>query len=44
MRWATALWQLGKHDEARAKLRAAATMALSDNDRAHLKSMMARAG
>ena len=44
MRWAAALWQLGKQNEARAKLRAAATMALSDNDRAHLKSIMARAG
>ena len=43
MRWATALWRLGKRDEARARLRAAAAMALNDADRRHLTRMWAKA-
>ena len=43
MRWASALWRLGKRDEARAKPRAAATMALNDGDRRHLTRMWAKA-
>ncbi len=43
MRWAAALWRLGKRDEARAKLRAAATMALSEADRAHWRTMWSNA-
>lgn len=43
MRWASALWRAGKHDEARARLRAAASMTLSPADAAHLRSMWARA-
>jgi len=43
MRWASALWRVGKRDEARAKLGAAAAMDLSDRDRAHLRTMMANA-
>ena len=43
MRWASALWRLGKRDEARAKLRAAGAMALNDADRLHLAAMMRKA-
>ena len=43
MRWASALWRLGKRDEARARLRAAAAMALSDADRRHRDQMWAKA-
>jgi len=43
MRWASALWRLGKRDEARAKLDAAAAMDLNDQDRAHIRTMMAKA-
>ena len=43
MRWASALWRLGKRDEARAKLRAAAAMDLNDADRRHLTRMWAKA-
>ena len=43
LRWASALWRLGKRDEARARLRAAAAMALSDADRRHRDQMWAKA-
>ena len=43
MRWGSALWRLGKGNEARAKLRAAAGMNLSDDDRRHLHMMWAKA-
>jgi TolA-binding protein len=43
LRWASALWRLGKRDEARARLAAAAGMALNPADRARLGSMWARA-
>lgn len=43
MRWAAALWRIRKRDEARARLSAAAAMDLSDQDRAHLRTMMLRA-
>ena len=38
--WARALWALGRHDEAREKLRSAAGMDLSARDRALLQRMM----
>jgi Tfp pilus assembly protein PilF len=43
MRWASTLWRLGKRDEARARLRAASAMDLSEADRRHLATMWARA-
>ena len=43
MRWADALWRLGKRDEARARLAAAARMALNPADRDLLKTMTRKA-
>ena len=43
MRWAVALWLVGKHDEARARLREAAEMELSAGDRRRLSAMWAKA-
>ena len=43
MRWAESLWRLGKRDDARAKLAAAARMALNPADRALLGTMTRKA-
>jgi hypothetical protein len=43
MRWASALWRLGKRDEARARLRDASGMDLNDADRRHLAAMWVKA-